>query len=144
MHYHWKEGRVWQLQKKHRTNISSVIHLWAQRAKRGITLSYHKNTSLPLSYQKTGVQNHVLPFCKTILMLIGHFPCALAPAALLTDGKPGPSTEMGCSLTSDRRNGLQVVITALRNMIYRSLPHATHTTSPCLIKPVQEPGVPTK
>lgn len=77
-------------------------------------------------------------------MLIGHFPCALAPAALLTDGKPGPSTEMGCSLTSDRRNGLQVVITALRNMIYRSLPHATHTTSPCLIKPVQEPGVPTK
>lgn len=102
-----------------------MIHLWAQRVERGITLSYDKNTSLPLSYQKTGVQIHVLPFCKTILMLIGHFPCPLAPAALLTDGKPGPSTEMGCSLTSDRGNGLQVIITAPCNMIYRSLPHAT-------------------
>lgn len=72
---------------------------------------------------------HILPFCKTSLVLISHFPCALAPAALLTGGKPGPSTEMGRSLTSDGANGLQVVITAPCSMIYRSLPHATQNQS---------------
>lgn len=58
-------------------------------------------------------------------MLISHFPSALASAALLRDGKPGPSTEMGRSLNSGGGNGLQVVITVPCSMIYRSLPHAT-------------------
>lgn len=91
--------------------------------------SYDKNPNLPLPCQRTGAQIHILPFCKTILMLISHFPCALAAVALLTDGKPGPSTEMGRSLTSDGENGSQVVITAPCSMIYRSLPHATHNPS---------------
>lgn len=62
-------------------------------------------------------------------MLISHFPCALASAALLTDGKLESITEMECSLTTEGGNGLQVVITVPCSMIYRSLPHATHNPS---------------
>lgn len=62
-------------------------------------------------------------------MLISRLPCALASTALLTDGKLEPITEMGCSLTSEGGNGLQVIIAVPCSMIYRSLPHATHNSS---------------
>lgn len=90
--------------------------------------SCDKNGSLPLPCQRTGVQTWHPP--------VKQFSCLSATflvlsLVLLTDGKPRPSTDTGCSILSDRGHGFHNSISATFSMICRSLPHraANHLLS---------------
>lgn len=118
--------------KRHRINISwiTVIHLWMRsewyicwlrEVREDNSNSCDKNTSLSLPCQRRGVQTQYASV-KQILCLSATFLVLLL--LLLTDGKPKPSTEMGCSIPSDRGCGFHNSISTPFSMICRSLPHA--------------------
>lgn len=140
MHCHLKKVKFSNYKKKrHRINISwiTVIHLWISSVwcicglrdlREDNSNSCDKNGSLPLPCQRTGVQTWYPP--------VKQFSCLSATflvlsLVLLTVGKPRPSTDMRCSILSDRGHGFHNSISAPFSMICRSLPHtaANHLLS---------------
>lgn len=142
MYYHSKKGTGWQLRKKAQDQHQfRVIHLWAQRGKRGISLTVMIKI-LASSFLVRGQESKYTfyPFVKHFSCLSTIFLVLLLPLLSWQMGNQDQAQKWGAA--SPVTGGMVCRSLSLRRAAWSTgVCLIEHTTSSCLIRPMQEPGV---